>query len=81
MDKAIWGHTGYVTVDDSTSFSKLFQGIKCSSPLFVSINPPDVTINPGNLRLIIISLEKYPVTLSKSVSVVERGRSCLHNCF
>lgn len=52
-------------MNDFTFFSKLFQGVKCSSPLFVSISPPDVVINPGNSRLIIMSLEKHLVTLSK----------------
>lgn len=68
-------------MNDSVFFSILFQGVKASSLLFVSVDPPDATINPEYLGARNHVPRKIAtVTLSKPVAVVESSGSCLHKC-
>lgn len=68
-------------MNDSVFFSILFQGVKASSLLFVSVDPPDATINPEYLGTHNHVPRKIAtVTLSKPVAVVESSGSCLHKC-
>lgn len=64
---------------DSMFSSILFRGIKASSPLFTSIDPPDVTINPGYLGTCNHNAPKEAdaVTLSNPVAAVEGSGSAV----
>lgn len=63
-------------------FTKLFWGVKTSSFLSTSINPPDVTINhvyDGTWNH--VPRKTATVMLSKPVAVLENSSSYLCNCF
>lgn len=66
-------------VDDSMFFSTVFQGVKPSSLLSDSIDPPEVTINHGYFGTCShVPRETAAVILNKPVALVDSSESCLH---